>query len=200
MSNNKYLIQQINQMGDDECFAALARLFNTHLCDPVLRKSIASRPYQDFIHLRNSLYSLLDELSFKNILEILRANDVLGASPKELTGDALNEQTRSGLQSLSAYDRSRLTTLNNAYKAKFSFNFICVTKNLSKEEIFFRFEKRISNDFESEFLFSIIQLKKLLHIRLSEIISKEDLPGEPSFFMDNLNQYVEINSIIQNQS
>lgn len=191
MSNTKYSLNEINKMDKETCYMLLSCLANSKLADPILYECIASRPYENFIHLRNFLYDQFNNLNFLDTLELLRSNDVLGANAKELTGKALNEQIKSGLQNLSPYDKQRLDTLNSAYKAKFSFNFICVTKNLTKDEIFSRFEKRLSNDFETEFLFSIIQLKKLLHLRLSEIIIDQELPIEVSFFKDNLNEYAQ---------
>lgn len=191
MANAKYSISEINRLSAEECFSVLRRLVNSSLCDPILKRCIKSRPFKDFLHLRNSIYMLFDGLSFSDTLNVLRSNDVLGAKPKDLTGNALQEQIRSGLQNLSGYDSRLLDALNEAYLAKFSFHFICVTKNLSKNEIMNRFEKRISNDFETEFLFSIVQLKKLLHLRLLEIVDSHDHPSEPSFFMEDLNGYAD---------
>lgn len=186
----KYSIASINSLESDECLEVLQCLANSRLSDPILRKGIALRPFKDFIEMRNSFYAQFDQCNFSELLKLMRANDVLGASANELTGNALNEQIKSGIQSLSDYDKRRLHTLNAAYKEKFTFNFICVTKNLNKDEILNRLEKRISNDFETEYLFSIVQLKKLLHLRLLEIIDEADWPKEPSFFMENLNAYV----------
>lgn len=189
MSANKYSIAAINALPSHECFELLKHLTNSELCDPLIKNSISGRPYKDFIDMRNSFYAQFDQCTFSQLLDVMRANDVLGASAKELTGNALNEQIKSGIQNLSPYDKARLTSLNEAYKAKFSFNFICVTKNLNKEEILSRLEKRISNDFETEYLFSIIQLKKLLHLRLQEMVNEKDWPKEPSFFMEDLNTF-----------
>ena len=196
MSNTKNTITRINSMGEQQCFELFKPLTNSSLCHPILLKSIQSRPYLNFIGMRNSFYKFFDQSSFVDTLEILRSHDVLGATPIELTDNALQEQIKSGLQKLSSHNQLRLKSLNIAYKAKFSFNFICVTKSLTTDEIFYRFEKRLSNDFESEYLFSIIQLKKLLHLRLLDIIDENDFTKEPSFFMENMNEYVQKNNII----
>lgn len=195
MSIKKFSITEINTMSADECYELFKTLTNSHLCNPLIQKCIAGRPYKDFVDLRNSFYTLFDQCSFRELLEVMRANDVLGGSANELTGNALSEQIKSGIQSLSPYDKTRLNNLNTAYKAKFSFSFICVTKNLSKDQIFERLENRIGNDFETEYLFSIIQLKKLLHLRLADIVNVVDLPKEPSFFMEDLNSYVSSHNI-----
>jgi OHCU decarboxylase len=179
---NKLSIEEVNKLTEAEFVSHFRGLFNSELCVPIISKVAKLRKFSDSRDFLNGIFNQFDRTDFDKILNIIRDNDILGVGLSKLSGSAKKEQKEAGIHQLSEYDFLRFEALNKAYKAKFSFNFICVVKGLSKEQILRAFEKRISNDFETEFLFSITQLKKLVYFRLLEKIEFTDNEKEKCYF------------------
>nr|VFJ71675.1 MAG: OHCU decarboxylase [Candidatus Kentron sp. FW] len=174
MKNNKLTIHEVNRLTEAEFISRFKGLFNTELCIPVISGAAGMRPFSDARDFLNCVLSRFDRIDFTGMLDIMRDNSILGIGLDKLSGSSRTEQKNTGLHELSAYDFSRFEALNRAYKAKFSFNFMCVIKGLSKERILASFEKRMSNDFETEFLFTLTQIKKLVYFRLLDEIEFTD--------------------------
>ena len=87
-----------------------------------------------------------------------------------LTADSSKEQAGAGLDQLTDDERARFTQLNDAYKARFGFPFIMAVKGRSKAEILAAFERRLTNDAESEQRTALEQIERIALLRLQNLL------------------------------
>lgn len=100
-------------------------------------------------------------------LALIRAHPDL-ATKARLTGDSTREQAGAGLNTLTADEFARFTTLNDAYKAKYGFPFIFAVKGATKHMILEAFEQRVKNDQDTEFATAIAQVCRIFRFRLED--------------------------------
>lgn len=92
------------------------------------------------------------------------------AAAKMLTPESTGEQASAGLDQLTPDEKSRFTTLNEAYKAKFGFPFIIAVKGLNKAEIIAAFERRLQHDRNAEFGEALAQIERIALLRLKDLL------------------------------
>lgn len=105
-------------------------------------------------------------------LAVLNAHpDLAGklAIAKQLTAESTAEQASAGLDSLTADEFAKFSSLNDDYKAKFGHPFIIAVKGLTKEDILTSFETRITHDEHTEFAEACRQVEKIAYLRLADI-------------------------------
>ena len=106
-------------------------------------------------------------------LDVLTAHpDLAGklAAAKRLTAESTAEQAGAGLDALTDEERQRFTTLNTDYVELFGFPFIIAVKGLDKAQILAAFEKRISNERDTEFAEACKQVERIALLRLKDML------------------------------
>lgn len=104
-------------------------------------------------------------------LSLLRSHPDLATKAK-LTADSTNEQKGAGLDSLTAEEFARFTTLNESYKDKNGFPFIFAVRGATKQQILAGFEDRIHNDTDAEFETALEQVGRIIRFRLEDRIEE----------------------------
>lgn len=102
-------------------------------------------------------------------LALIRAHpDLAGraAIAGELTVDSTAEQKGAGLDTLTAAEFERFTSLNTRYKAKYHFPFIFAVKGATKDMILAAFEARLKNSEKAEFEMALTQIARIFRFRL----------------------------------
>jgi 2-oxo-4-hydroxy-4-carboxy-5-ureidoimidazoline decarboxylase len=94
-----------------------------------------------------------------------------------LTKESQEEQSSAGLQSLTAEELERFTSLNNAYKEKFKFPFILAVRNATKHTVLSALAGRLPNSVEKEFVQAIEQVHKIAWMRLLSKLNTDDAVG-----------------------
>ena len=94
-----------------------------------------------------------------------------------LTKESQDEQSRSGLQSLTEEELVSFNNMNTAYRAKCGFPFILAVRNATKQTVLAGLEGRLKNSPETEFNVSIQQVHKIAWMRLLSNINTEDAKG-----------------------
>ena len=89
-----------------------------------------------------------------------------------LTADSTREQSSAGLDMLTDEERTRFTTLNDAYKARFGFPFIMAVKGRGKDSILAAFEMRLQHDPESEFATALEEIETIALLRLKDMAGR----------------------------
>jgi OHCU decarboxylase len=120
-----------------------------------------------------ALVSVFRKASHEERLGVLRAHpDLAGklAIAGELTEESRQEQAGAGLDCLSPGEHARFTELNSAYVQKFGFPFIIAVRGLSKQDILFAFEERVSNTVQQEFGTATAQVEKIALLRLNALL------------------------------
>jgi 2-oxo-4-hydroxy-4-carboxy-5-ureidoimidazoline decarboxylase len=126
---------------------------------------VAERAYGREGILHDRLTSAVLTASEVQQLSLLRAHPDLATRAK-LTTDSTNEQKGAGLDTLSAAEFAKFTTLNDQYKEQNGFPFIYAVKGATKHQILESFEKRIHNSREDEFQVALEQVCKIIGFRL----------------------------------
>jgi OHCU decarboxylase len=106
-------------------------------------------------------------------LAVLKAHpDLAGklAQAKRLTAESTAEQAGAGLDALTDVEKQTFTELNDAYTAKFGFPFIIAVKGRNKKEILDAFQRRVSNDRDTEFETACAQVERIALLRLKDIL------------------------------
>ena len=60
--------------------------------------------------------------------------------------------------------------LNDTYRSRFGFPFIIAVKGLSKAEILAAFERRLSNDRDTELATALAQVERIALLRLKDLL------------------------------
>lgn len=92
------------------------------------------------------------------------------AAAKRLTAESTSEQASAGLDALTDEEKEAFTRLNNAYGEKFGFPFIIAVRGLSKDEILWAFQNRVSNERDVEFETACRQVERIALLRLRDIL------------------------------
>jgi chitin deacetylase len=123
--------------------------------------------------LHNALARMFRSASHDERLGVLHAHpDLAGklAQAKRLTAESTSEQASAGLDALTDGERNRFTELNSAYVDKHGFPFIIAVRDFDKAGILAAFERRISNDTETEFDEACRQVERIARLRLEDML------------------------------
>ena len=104
-------------------------------------------------------------------LAVLTAHpDLAGklAAAKRLTEASTAEQASAGLDALTDAERARFTELNTIYTEKFGFPFIIAVRDHDKAGILAAFERRVTNDRDTEFAEACRQVERIGALRLAQ--------------------------------
>ena len=107
-------------------------------------------------------------------LALIRAHpDLAGkaAVAGNLTADSRREQAGAGLDSLTAEEFARFTSLNGRYLETFGFPFILAVKGATKGQILEAFEARLGNDPERERRTALEQVARIVRFRLEDRVT-----------------------------
>ena len=101
-------------------------------------------------------------------LALIRAHPRL-ASRAKMADASVTEQSEVGLDRCSAQEFARFQRLNLAYDQRFGFPFIVSVKGLTRAAILAAFERRLCNDFETEFATAIAEIHRIAGFRLADL-------------------------------
>jgi 2-oxo-4-hydroxy-4-carboxy-5-ureidoimidazoline decarboxylase len=136
----------------------------------VAEAALAQRPYDSRDAMIGAFDAALDAASRDRRLALIRAHPDLATRAK-LTDDSTKEQAGAGLNTLSAEEFARFTSLNDSYKARFGFPFIFAVKGANKHQILASFEERVHNDTEAEFALAMAQIKRIFRFRIEDRVA-----------------------------
>jgi urate oxidase len=107
-------------------------------------------------------------------LGVLNAHpDLAGklAQARRLTESSTSEQASAGLDALTDSERERFNVLNGRYVKTFGFPFIIAVRGLGKDDILDAFQRRIGNDWQSEFETACRQVERIALLRLTDMLA-----------------------------
>jgi 2-oxo-4-hydroxy-4-carboxy-5-ureidoimidazoline decarboxylase len=123
---------------------------------------------------------IVDKKSNEAKLELLCAHPDLCEKVgmiETLTKESQEEQSRSGLQSLTCEELERFTKLNTKYREKCGFPFILAVRNATKSTVLAALQGRVSNTAEIEFVTALQQVHKIAWMRLLTKLDTSDAKG-----------------------
>jgi urate oxidase len=92
------------------------------------------------------------------------------ALSKRLTAESAGEQAGAGLDQLTSDELAKFSSLNDSYRARFSFPFIMAVKGKAKGEILAAFEQRLQHERQNEFETALAEIDKIAALRLKDIL------------------------------
>ncbi len=125
------------------------------------------------IGLHNAMARVFRAAAKDKRLEVLRAHpDLAGklAAAGRLTNASTSEQSSAGLDMLTDAERDMFQKLNTEYVAKHGFPFIIAVRDYDKTGIARAFQRRLSNDTETEFAEACRQVERIAALRLAEVL------------------------------
>jgi 2-oxo-4-hydroxy-4-carboxy-5-ureidoimidazoline decarboxylase len=141
----------------------------------VAEGAAALRPFASREAAIAAFEAIMREADADRQLALIRAHpDLAGkaAIACEIAEDSRKEQAGAGLNTLTADEFQRFTTLNDAYRARFGFPFIFAVKGATKFQILDAFEARIGHDAATEFETALGQIARIFRFRLEDRISR----------------------------
>src|SRR3954463_3632637 len=167
----------LNGLPASSFVAALGEVFE-HA--PWVAETVApGRPYPTVAALHNAMMQAVRRTAAERQLAFIAGHPELGTRVKraDLTDHSQSEQGGLGLDRLSAEEFDRFSRLNAAYREKFGFPFIICVRRHTRDSILRQFERRLSNDAETERTAAINEIGLITRLRLVDMV---DGPGKPA--------------------
>ncbi len=123
----------------------------------------------DFDQIATLMADCVDNASRERQLELIRAHPDLAGRAQiagELTADSSEEQASAGLDRCTPEEYERFQGLNARYRDRFGFPFVMAVRGSSRAEILDAFERRLENDYETEFETALVEIHKIARLRL----------------------------------
>ena len=165
-------ISKINKLSKSEFVKVFANIFENARW--IADKLYSNKPFKNFQDLSLKIIVIFESSSREKQLKILQAHPDLADKTKIglLTIESNKEQKSAKLDQCSEKEFKEFESLNDAYKKKFGFPYICAVRGIEKKEILSNFRQRILYDVDMEFTEAKKQVKKIAIIRIDEIIKK----------------------------
>jgi 2-oxo-4-hydroxy-4-carboxy-5-ureidoimidazoline decarboxylase len=170
-------LADLNRMDLAAFAAAVGETFE--LAPWVAETAAAGRPFATVTALHEAMFAAVREAPRDTQLAFLRNHpDLAGkaAMAGEVTADSRSEQASAGLDSLSREEFTRFHSLNDAYKAKFSFPFMICVRRHTRDSILAQFERRLPRDAEAEFAQALQEVFYITRLRLAANVTGEGVP------------------------
>ena len=166
------MINKINKLPQSEFIKVFANIFENSSWIAI--ELYRQKPFGNIEDLSSKILDIFENITKEEQLKILNTHPDLADKTKigSLTTNSRNEQNNAGLDQCSEKEFEEFKNLNNKYKKKFGFPFICAVKDKEKKEILSNFRQRVSCDINVEFEEAKKQVKKIASLRLNEINDK----------------------------
>ena len=142
----------------------------------VAERAFAARPFAGVAALHGAMVQAVQQSAPDEQLKLLRAHPELAGKEAQagtLTASSTAEQAGAGLTTLSRAEMARIVQLNRDYRNKFGFPFIIAVKQHRKSGIFAEFERRLTNDADTELAQALAQVFIITRQRLNAIFSRQ---------------------------
>jgi len=147
----------------------IARLGGIYEHSPwVAERAYAARPFVSTEALQDAMQRAMLAGSRDEQLALIRAHpELLGKlDAAQLTESSRSEQASAGLDRCTAEQKSRMRSLNDAYRERFGFPFIVAVKGLDWGGIIERIDSRLGNTPETEFDTALREIGRIARFRL----------------------------------
>lgn len=96
-----------------------------------------------------------------------------------LSEESRREQSHAGLTSLKSHERLRLLQLNREYRKRFGFPFVLAALLSDRATVFRELARRLHCQPESELRTALDEVKKIIHLRLTDLLDTHYFGVEP---------------------
>ncbi len=171
-----FTLDSLNTLSVDGFTTAVGDIFEH--APWVAEGAAGRRPFPTVAALHEAMVTVVRESPAERQLAFIRAHPELGSKVKRLdiTVESQSEQGSLGLDRLSEAEFTKFSELNKAYSEKFGFPFIICVRRHTRDSILRQFERRLSNDTETERKTALDEIALITRLRL---VDKVDGPGKP---------------------
>ncbi len=170
---DKYKLKELNKLSK---LAFIDLLGSIYEHSPwVAVQAFEQCPFDSVDGLQRIMFDIVLRSTIEDRLTLIRNHPELAGKEADegaLTAESQREQSSAGLNQCSAEELKQIRELNKNYLDKFSFPFVIAVSGLNKYQVISAMQKRMANDYESEFSTSINQIGKIARIRLDALIDE----------------------------
>jgi len=163
-------LSQINDADSEQFVDLLSDIFEHSAWIP--ERAWRDSPFNSIQELLGSMVAVVEAATKEEQLALLRAHPQLAgkeADAGKLTKHSTDEQQQVGMNTLSYDEALRVKTLNHDYFEKFGWPFIIAVLDNTKDEIFNKWQQRLSNDQDIELKKCLGQVYLIAKLRLSAL-------------------------------
>ncbi|MEP7067966.1 MAG: 2-oxo-4-hydroxy-4-carboxy-5-ureidoimidazoline decarboxylase [Usitatibacter sp.] len=149
-----------------------ARLGGVYEHSPwVAQRAFAAKPFASIDALHAAMQRAVQDASQAEQLALIRAHpELLGKlEAAQLTESSRSEQVSAGLDRCTAAQKSRMQSLNHAYRDKFGFPFIVAVKGLDWAGVIERMEARLAHTSPAELADALQEIGRIARFRLEAL-------------------------------
>lgn len=169
---SKLSISSVNNLNSDDF---VKNFGNVVEMTPSCAAGVCSeRPFSSFDSFVAAMCQFIDNLPKDGREEILRNHPDLADRLESLTPESQREQTQAGITTLSVEQIQQLKHYNKLYKEKFGFPFVICARLNNKDAILSGIRTRLNNDREQELKCGIEEVKKIMLLRMKDLVECED--------------------------
>ncbi len=161
-------LDQLNQIPETGFISGLGAIFEH---SPWVAESVVSeRPFSSLETLHSAMVNAVKTAPLETQLILIRAHPDLGMRLK-MSDQSVSEQAGLGLDRLSQTEFERFSSLNTAYREKFSFPFIIAVRNHTRATVLEQFVMRLKNSVELEIATALTEIATIAKFRLQDLIA-----------------------------
>ena len=180
---SKATVKQLVAKSSEDVASFLGGIYehSAWVAEELVKKKHILASLETISELAAAMKAIVDNASKERKMELLSAHPDLCEKVgvlEQLTKESQEEQSRSGLQSLTVEELTNFNTWNTAYREKCGFPFILAVRNATKLTVLAALEGRVKNPPEVEFAAALEQVHKIAWMRL---LSKLDLSDAKGF-------------------
>lgn len=162
-----YTLEQINQMSEADFVQALGPAFED---TPQIAAQVwPQRPFGSVAELHQSMVAIVQAMSSADQITLIQAHPDLGARVN-MAEASVAEQSKAGLNALSAEEYDRFQRINQAYKERFGFPFILAVAGHTQDSILANFTQRLGNSPQDEQATALREIETIARLRLESWI------------------------------
>lgn len=160
-------LEELNALSRDEFIRMIGPVFEHSPW--IAGQSWPARPFRSHAHLHLTLCATAANATGAQKLDLIRAHpDLVGRAV--LTEESRTEQSRAGLDQLSAGEIRLFEDYNRRYREKFGFPFVICARLNKTDAILEAFPRRLGNSPEAEKQAALSEIFKIAELRLRELI------------------------------
>jgi len=166
-------LAEVNAMDEDAFVAALGALFEHSPW--VARAAYARRPFATVADLHRALEAAMRAAPREDQLALIRAHPELAgreAAAGELTEASTREQSRAGLDRLTADEARALRDLNGAYRERFGLPLVVCVREHTKDSILAWGRVRLAHSEDEEVHTALGEVAKIAQLRLRDLVAE----------------------------
>ena len=163
------LVDELNRISRGEFVARVGAIYEHSPW--VAERAFMVRPFRNIEHLHEAMQVAMLSALPEEKLALIRAHpELLGKlEAAELTAASRREQASAGLERCTPEEKTRMRSLNAAYREEFGFPFIVAVKGMDWAGIIERMQQRLARTPDEEVATALAEIGRIARFRLEAL-------------------------------